>query len=218
MLVIGGALIFGVVVWGAMFWGSIYLLDRENPHNRFAQALAVSVVRVGVAFVTAFGVFAALGALVIWLVLMIRILLNYYELGIGKTLGVLALMIAVPYAVSPILMEWGGESELQGALVLYGLPAGIIGGWLFLRHRAASASDSIPQARVVSTAELPAVPVVPTVPVAAMPKPPVAAPPAPVAPPAKPVAGPVAPVAPVRSSAPIAVEQASAEDGPKFLT
>lgn len=212
MFALGGELIFGIVVWGAMFWGAIYLLDRENPHNRFVQALAVSCVRVVVAVFAAFSLFAGLGALVLWLVLMIRILLNYYDLGIAKTIGVIVLMIAVPYAVMPVLVDWVGDSELRATLFVYGLPLGILGAWLVLRHRAANASDAIPQARVVSTADLPAVPVVPSVPVAATQAPPPAAAPAPA--PAKAIA----PVAPVRTSAPIPVEQASGEDGPKFLT
>jgi hypothetical protein len=212
MLVDGGALIFGIVVWGALFWGAIYLLDRENPHNFFIQALLVSVVRVAVAFVTAFGSYAGLGALAAWLVLMMRILLNYYELGIAKSFAVVVLMIAVPYAVAPALADWVGDNEIRGALVLYGLPASIISTWLYLRHRAANHDDSIPQARVVT--DLPAVPIAPSAPPAAMQPPAAVRTPEPEPAPPKTIT----PVAPVRSSAPMIVEQASAEDGPKFLT
>ncbi len=186
-------LLFGLVVWAGLLWGSIALLDRGNAHNRFPKALFWSAVNL-VAFlllqeVALFGIVLAIG----YLVLLVKILTKHYELGILQTVGVVLLLMIAPYVLMPVFVAWAGESELRGLLVLFGLPALILGIWLYGRYVRVrpTTEDGLPQARVVKVAREPA----------EQPR----------------VVRPVVPVAAAAVRAPTLTPQAPTEGGPKFL-
>src|SRR5437762_400824 len=171
MLFVVGVVLFEIVVYGGLLWGSIYLLDRQNIYNTFAQALAVAVVRVVVILVAGWlGIIFGLVALVAWFVLILRILLNHYDLGVVRTIGVLVLIAAVPYVVAPQLRDALGEDEIGTLLFLYGVPATILGTWYWARRNYTVLGQRkdklIPQARVVTEPKpvAPAEPVAPTAP------------------------------------------------------
>jgi hypothetical protein len=199
-----GAIGFGLVVWAGMLWGAIALIDRHNAYNRFPTALIWSALNVAAAFVLREIALLGLFVGIAYLVLMIKVLMRHYELGILQTLGVLGLLIAAPHVLMPPLLGFVETSELRAILVLFGLPLGIIAIWLVGRYKARRrvedvTADGLPQARVVKRAptsdvrpaELPAAPV-----------PEVPAPP---------------PIAPIATSAPEPVAPASPTEGPRFL-
>jgi hypothetical protein len=200
-----GALVFAEIIWATMLWGSIKIVDRNNQHNSFAAALFWAGLNLVVSLVLREIALLGLVMALAYLVLMVRVLMNTYELGLLRALAVLALLIAAPYLLMPPLVDFVGDSELRGVVVLYGLPLGILAvwGWSRFKAREVVADDSpLPRARVVKRAE----PAPAASPAAPVPR----APTAPVAPPA-------APIQPVAAVAPTAEVPASPEGGPKFL-
>src|SRR5438445_180117 len=129
-----GGLAFGLVVWAGLLWGSIAIVDRGNAHNKFALALLWSGINLVATLSMQVMGFFGLFMLVAYGVLMLRVLTSQYELGIVRALAVIALMIAVPYFATPPLLRFVVVSELRAAIVLYGLPGGILATWWWSRR------------------------------------------------------------------------------------
>ncbi|HEU0034848.1 MAG TPA: hypothetical protein VFQ53_29690 [Kofleriaceae bacterium] len=206
-----GALLFAWIVWAGLLWLSIRLIDRTNPYNRFAIALVWGAFNVAAALVLQHVMWFGLFLAVAYLVLFVRVLTRHYELGILATIGVIALMQAIPYVVMPKLLDWVDDSELRAYVVLLGLPGGILATWLVGRRHAIAADEDrrVPRAKVVRRRETEPAPVI----APELPAPQIAsvAPVAPIAPPIRPS------VVPVASKAPERVAPASDADGPRFL-
>lgn len=197
------ALYFAWVTGAGLLWLAIYILERDNPNNRFLYALGWSAINIGVQIgLVPFGILG-LGAVVIYGIAVVWALNRYYELAIVKAIGVIALVVATPMVVQPRIVEFTGHSALRALLILIGVPTAILVGWLLGRRRwrRSAADQAIPQARVVAA------------------KPPRAiTQPAPdeIRPSAAPIR-PSQPIIPRASSAPTAEPQASPSDGPRFL-
>jgi len=151
-----GALAFGWSVWAAMLWGAVRIVDPSNEHNTFAHALLWSAVHLIVALTMQHMWLMGMFLLAGWCLLMFRILTAAYELGILRSLGVLALIGLAPFALDKAIEIIVGGSALMGAIVLFGVPAGILGGWWYARRsRKVTPVDepqpavALPEARVV---------------------------------------------------------------------
>lgn len=221
-LVVVGALYFALVVWAGMLWGSIWVLERDNPYNRFGHALIISAVRIAIEFaMIPLGYFGLLLA-VAFLVVAVKLLMHHYELSIWKALAVIGLLIGTPFVVMPSIVEWTGFDVWRWMLVLYGMPTGILITWIVGRHRAKYRVDPrVPAARIVERAatDPKVAPVAaPTGPMPVRPTKPSG--PQPVVPATVPEAAPVRvsqPIIPIRSSAPEIEAPAAPSDGPRFL-
>jgi hypothetical protein len=198
---------FSLVVWAGMLWGSIKVIDRNNPHNTFVMALVWSAVNLAINLVMMKAGLLGLVIAVAYLIGMVRVLMRHYELGVLQTIGVIGLMIAVPYVATPILFEFAGGSGVRGLLILIGLPAGILITWYFGRRHALHRAEreGLPEARVVRRE--------PPAPVAAPQR--VSAPKLPT--PAAPAVAAVPVIEPKVSVAPPAEPAALPNEGPRFL-
>ncbi|MEO8705551.1 MAG: hypothetical protein ABI867_36310 [Kofleriaceae bacterium] len=203
-------ILFTLVCWAGLLWGSIKIIDRHNPHNRFVMALVWSALNLAASVAMMQVALLGLVLAVAYLVMMVRVLMRHYDLGILQTLGVLGLMIATPYVVNPILVDFAGRSGVRGMLVVLGLPIAILVVWFFGRRAAQlrAEKEGLPEARVIQRERPVAVEPVPA--------------PVPVPEPVRPVARPSAPIVPVvvepkPSVAPPAEPVAAPGEGPRFL-
>src|SRR6266545_2638532 len=115
-----GALAFGWTVWAVLLWGAVRIVDPANGHNTFAHALLWSAVHLGVALLMQHMWLLGMFVLAGWLLLMFRILTAAYELGILRSIGVLALIGLAPFALDKVLGIVVGGSEILGLIVLFG--------------------------------------------------------------------------------------------------
>jgi hypothetical protein len=218
LFVIFSALYFGVVIWAGMLWLSIHLLERDNPYNKFLHALVYSAIRIGIDIavgILAMGFFPALGLLVAYLIVGVRLLVYHYELSIWKALAVIGLMVAMPFLLGEQIQQFVGNSLVRAIIVIYGLPTAILATWVIgmYRNRYAKRPSNLPEARImkrVVAEETPPAPI--PVPVKAVDK----------------ASGRIAalapdpmkvsqPLIPLRSSAPDIDAPAAPSEGPKFL-
>jgi hypothetical protein len=204
-------LYFGVVTWAGMLWLSIFLLERDNPYNKFHHALIYSAIRIGIDIavsIISFG-YLGLGLLGAYLVLGVKLLTYHYELALWKAIAVIGLMVAMPYLLMGEIADFVGDSWFRLGLVFYGLPTAILAAWLVGRWRGryARKPSTLPEARIL-TARAPTANVANEVPAAAKP-----VEKGPAAPPVRMSQ----PLIPLRSSAPEIEVQAAPSDGPKFL-
>jgi hypothetical protein len=142
-------LVFVWTVWAALFWGSIRIVDSQSSHNYFAHALLWSAVQLAVSLAgTAFGIIGSLAMLALWWVFLMRLLLHQYEMGFLQALLVLAMLIAAPFLLEPVVLYLVEVSEVLALVVFFGAPFFILGGWLWGRRRARRAGEDarIPRA------------------------------------------------------------------------
>ena len=142
-------LVFAWTVWAGLFWGAIRIVDARNTHNYFAHALLWSAVQLAVSLAgPAFGVLGGLAMLVLWCVFLMRLLLGQYEMGFLQALLVLAMLIAAPFLLEPVVLHLVEVSEVLALVVFFGAPFFILGGWLWGRRRARLAGEDsrIPRA------------------------------------------------------------------------
>jgi hypothetical protein len=183
-LVLLGALAFAWTTWAALLWGSIKLVQRDNPSNRFGMALVLSAVEVCVAVVMGYVQIFGLILLVLWLVVLLRLLLAHYELGLLPALGVVIVTVVGPYFVAGALVTFLGKSPALILIALYAVPIGVLAVWLRSRGRRAPVAG-LPEARVEKRGRRGRAPAREAAPPAAAPPviaPPIAAPAAPAAP------------------------------------
>lgn len=142
-----GALLFAWTVWAVLFWGSIAIIERHNPFNTFGWALVWSGVHMGVSIANGAAGIAGLGVLIVWLVFLMRLLLNRYELGFLHALGVVIVTVVGPYFVGDAFVSFVGRSASLFMIVLYGVPIAIIVAWKWPRP-APQPPSNLPAARV----------------------------------------------------------------------
>jgi hypothetical protein len=195
--VLVGLLLFAWTMWAVLFWGSIAIVERHNPFNTFGWALAWSAVEIVASVAMAGAGFAGYGILIAWLVLLFRLLLGRYELGVLHAIGVVIVTVIGPYFVSGAFFSFVGSSETLLLLALYGLPIGVLVVWRWPRP-APQQPTNLPSARLARSwrkgakpAPIPAKPPAPAptpapAPVAAPPVATALTPPAPLSPPAAP--------------------------------
>jgi len=162
-------LLFGWTLWALLFWGAIRIVDSKNSHNYFAHALLWSAVQLGVSLaMPVFGI-GGIAMLVLWVVFLLRLLTSQYEMGLLQAILVLAIIIAAPFGLEPIVVWLVKVSELLAIVVFFGLPFFILGGWQWGRRRArrAGEDDRIPRAFAFRRRKNPDVPI--AAPVAAPP-------------------------------------------------
>jgi len=93
------SIVLGAAIFGSTLWGSIKLLERYNPRNTWGMAAFIGLV---------FGLTApALGLVLVLLPLVALgyLLVNYYELGLLKSLGVIGLMLGANIALAEASMR-----------------------------------------------------------------------------------------------------------------
>jgi hypothetical protein len=205
-------LYFSVVVWAGLLWGAIWLLERDNPYNKFHHALIYAAIRIVVDIAFAFlGIFG-IAFVVAYFAVAVRLLVFHYEMALWKAVCVIGLVIATPFVVMPELADWIGGSLLRLGIVLVGLPTGIIAIWLTSLFRTRyNRAKHIPEARIVTRAV--SAPPVPPAPVVTAPI--ARAKPAPEPPP--PDTRTSQPLVPLRSSKPEIEIPAAPSEGPRFL-
>ena len=199
-------LYFSVVVWAGLLWGAIWLLERDNPYNKFHHALIYAAIRIVVDVALAFFGIFGIAFVVAYFAVAVRLLVFHYEMAVWKAICVIGLVIATPFVVMPELADWIGNSLFRLGIVLLGLPTGIIAIWLTsLFRKRYNRSKDIPEARLVTRAvTAPPVPVA-----AATPRP------APESP--APDTRTSQPLVPLRSSKPEIEVPAAPSEGPRFL-
>jgi hypothetical protein len=145
-----GALVFSWSLWAVLFWGSIRILEPNNANNTFGKALAVGALYVVCTlFVHALS-YIGLVLAVAWLVFLLRLLVGWYELGILKSLGVVAGVNVTPYFLVPWLYELAGGSLI---VLFVGFPAAVIAVWLIRRKRMSLPSLPRAKAKVVAKSD-----------------------------------------------------------------
>lgn len=152
-LVTVGAIAFAWTVWALLLWGAIALFERDNPVNRFSEALGWSVLHIVVSLTTDASWMLEVAVVVGWFTFLVRLLIHRYELGLLHAIGVVIATVAAPYAIEAGLEPVVGASEVAAYAVLFGVPAAILGGWQWRRRRAAGPGDdwrreTLPTARV----------------------------------------------------------------------
>jgi energy-converting hydrogenase Eha subunit C len=170
-----GILYFALVFSATILWGSIYVVERNNPYNKFAMALFLSAGNIALSFMSRFMPSGDLIYLVGALVLLLRLLMMFYQLDIARALLAAALTIGAPYVIGPKLGDWVGFSVTRLYILFYGLPTAILISWIALRMRTPKSESPIPEARVEKLARkskaraetAPAVPAKPVAPVVA---------------------------------------------------
>jgi hypothetical protein len=191
-----GVCLFAWTMWAVLFWGSIKIVERHNPFNTFGWALVWSTLQIVMAVLLGGADIFRLVFLAVWIVVLMRLLLNRYELGLLHALVVVIATVVGPYFIDDIFLAFVGESTSLLMIGLYAVPAAVLGVWLWSRFgRRAPADTNLPEARaqrVRKRAPAPAAIAPAPAPVAAE-APPVAAPPV-AAPP--PITAPAAPAAP----------------------
>lgn len=93
------SIVLGALIFAGTLWGSIKLLERYNPRNSFGLAAFIGVIFALVA--PALGLFL----FILPLVALGYLLVNFYELGILKSLGVIGLMIGANILLSEMAVS-----------------------------------------------------------------------------------------------------------------
>jgi len=168
-----GILYFALVFSATILWGSIYVVERNNPYNKFAMALFLSAGNIALSFMTRLIPGGDVIYLVGALVLLLRLLMLFYQLDILRALLAAGLTIGAPYVIGPKLGEWVGFSMTRLYILFFGFPTAILISWIALRMRTPKTDSPIPEARVEKLARKradtapAAVPAKPSVPVVA---------------------------------------------------
>jgi energy-converting hydrogenase Eha subunit C len=177
-MLLAGILYFALVFSATILWGSIYVVERNNPYNKYAMALLLSAGNIVLSFSARIMPGGDMIYLIGALVLLLRLLMLFYQLDILRALIAAGLTIGAPYVIGPVLGDWVGNSFTRLYLLFYGLPTAILATWIVLRVRKPNVEgDSpIPRARVEkldrkkkAEAAPTAVPAKPSVPVVAPP-------------------------------------------------
>jgi hypothetical protein len=219
LAVLLGALLFIWTMWAVLFWGSIALLERHNQFNTFGWALVWSVVEMIASVAMSSFRLSGIGVLVAWIVFLMRLLLNRYELGFFHALGVVIATVVGPYFVMDWFLSLVGSSATLFLIFLYAFPIAVLLVWRWPRP-APEAPTNLPQARLTRFWQRQPRPPRPSrkTPVASPPIVPTAVPPPPVAaPPIVPTVAPPPPVAAPSSSSSSPSSTPRADDEPSFL-
>jgi hypothetical protein len=142
---------FAVSVWALIYWGSIKLLDRYNPKNTFGVALWFGLL------CTLSFMFPLPGLVMVvaWMVLLIRISMWQYDLGLVPAAIAAAATVFVPYFGSPYLFKFVGDSDVRAYALVYGVPGVTLAVYLASRVKGRNAEPKLKWAGAPSTPELP---------------------------------------------------------------
>jgi hypothetical protein len=143
-----GVLYFALVFDALILFGSIYIAERNNPYNRFLTALFLSAGNIALSFATRMfpggdGIY-----LVAALVILLRLLMLFYQLDIVRALVATGVTIGAPYVILPKFGEWVGLSMTRLYLLCFGFPTVVLVSWVVLRMRGSKEASPIPEARV----------------------------------------------------------------------
>lgn len=147
-----GLIAFGLTFWAVLFWGSVRIVDPGNAHNRFGSALAWSVAHLLLMFALAWSQMFGYIVFAAWLVFLLRLLVDFY--GVGLLRAILAIIIAngTPYAIAPLFARIVMTSGEAGVLlILFGFPIVTFVVWLAPnagKGRTAAERPGMPVARL----------------------------------------------------------------------
>ena len=122
---------FAVCFWALTFWGSIKVLDRYNSKNTLGVALGIGVLYT-FSFMFPLPGFVMISA---WLLLLIRLTMWHYELGLLPAIIAAAATVFVPYFVQPYMLAFVGNSVVRGYGLIYGLPILTLVGYAVIRFK-----------------------------------------------------------------------------------
>jgi hypothetical protein len=142
---------FAICVWALIYWGSIKALDRDNPKNTFGLALWL-----GGLFTLSF-MFPLPGIVMVvaWLVLLIRVSMWQYDLGLVPAAIASAATVFVPYFGARYLFKFVGDSDVRAYVLVYGVPAVTLAVYLASRIKGRNAEPKMRWAGPPTTPELP---------------------------------------------------------------
>jgi hypothetical protein len=143
-----GGLLFAATLWAVLFWGSIRILEPENGNNTFGKALAIAAIYVVASLAVQMMAFIGLFFAVAWLVFLLRLLISWYELGLLKSIGVVAAVNVTPWFLVPWLVNILGNSFAGWLLLFYGFPVAVAVVWLVV-GKGVRLPTSLPRARAV---------------------------------------------------------------------
>ena len=128
---------FAVSVWALIYWGTIKILDRYNVKNTFGVALWI-----GALYTFSFSFpLPGIALVVAWLLLLMRLTMWRYDIGLLGAAITTAATILAPYFGIPYLLMFVGDSEVRAYGVLYGVPAVTLGVYVAARLRAKDRGD-----------------------------------------------------------------------------
>lgn len=142
---------FAVSVRALIYWGSIKLLDRYNPKNTFGVALCLGLL------CTLSFMFPLPGLVMVvaWVVLLIRLSMWQYDLGLVPAAIAAAATVFVPYFGSPYLFKFVGDSEVRAYVLVSGVPGVTLAVYMASRFKGRNAEPQLKWAGAPSTPELP---------------------------------------------------------------
>lgn len=150
-----GGFAFSLTLWAVLFWGSIRILEPGNGNNSFAKALGIGVLYGVCLWLVGHMALIGLFFAVAWLVFILRLLTDWYEMGILKSLGVTAVINIGPYYLIPKMFVAAGSSVYG---LLFGFPAAVLIVWLVTSRKGSGMKiPTLPFAR--ATKKRPEVPV-----------------------------------------------------------
>jgi len=167
-----GGLIFALTLWAVLFWGSIRILEPENANNTFTKALAIAALYILASLAVRTMAFIGLFFAVAWLVFLLRLLISWYELGLLKSIGVVAAVNVTPFLLVPWLVRVLGDSFAGWLLLFYGFPVVVGAVWLVAGKGVRLQLPSLPRARAVKAPKPEKLVTAPVVAVAPPPPPP----------------------------------------------
>jgi hypothetical protein len=139
------AIAFAWTMWAVLFWGGIAIIERHNPFNTFQSALLWSIIDLTISL-PASGL-VGLGLLLAWIVILLRLLLGRYELGMLHAISVVLTTVVGPYLVTDAFLSFVGTSETRFLFVLFGFPIGVFVVWRWPRP-APEPETNLPRARL----------------------------------------------------------------------
>src|SRR5258706_8004085 len=145
-MLLAGIFYFALVFSATILWGSIYIVERNNPYNKFALALLLSAGNIVLSFSARILPGGDAIYLVGTLVILLRLLMMFYQLDVLRALMAAGLTIGAPYVIGPQLAEWVGFSFTRLYILFFGLPTAILISWVFLRVRKPKGDSPIPEA------------------------------------------------------------------------
>ena len=147
-MLVFGVLYFALVFGALMLWGAIYVAERNNPYNKFAMALVLSAGNIALSFSSKFFPGGDIIYLVLALVILLRLLMMFYQLDVLRALVAAGLTIGAPYFILPKFGAWVGFSLTRLYILCFGFPTAVIAGWIVMRMRTPKGDSPIPAARV----------------------------------------------------------------------
>jgi hypothetical protein len=147
-MLIVGLLYFALVFEALILWGAIYVVERQNPYNKFVMALVLSAGNIALSFMAGMLPGGQFIYLIGALVLLLRLLMLFYQLDVLRALVAAALTIGAPYLILPKFGEWIGLSMTRVWILLFGFPTAVVVSWIVLRMRKPAVDSPIPEARI----------------------------------------------------------------------